>query len=303
MARPRASSRPRKSCGSENLTPLSEEVLRLRLQALNLPITGSKAVLVHRLKAATHPRKGITSRPSKTQAVARANTSTRSTKWATSAHHEQPQPATVQAPDAVLSGEDSEEEPKETYSDLDESLVEDFEEATYNTGNSFTPAQLATIESTVQSSVDRALQSFSISANHSFMGATPPYSGTQPRRAGTATPLGLHRPLDRSLEDKILRAHTPNRVSFRQPTTYVANLKDPCASSSTDKVAVPHVPVPSRNCAAVDVPPTTLSSPVPPVSQRTAQGPTGVPAPAIMANGKSGHSQETFCAPYPPQLM
>ena len=70
------------------------------------------------------------------------------------------------------------------------------------------------------------------------MGATPPYSGTQPRRAGTATPLGLHRPLDRSLEDKILRAHTPNRVSFRQPTTYVASLKDPCASSSTDKVAV-----------------------------------------------------------------
>ena len=37
------------------------------------------------------------------------------------------------------------------------------------------------------------------------MGAIPPYSGTQPRRAGTATPLGLHRPLDRSLEDKILR--------------------------------------------------------------------------------------------------
>ena len=37
------------------------------------------------------------------------------------------------------------------------------------------------------------------------MGATPPYSGTQPRRAGTATPLGLHRPLERSLKDKILR--------------------------------------------------------------------------------------------------
>ena len=60
-----------------------------------------------------------------------------------------------------------------------------------------TPAQLATIESTVQSSVDRALQSFSISANLPFMDATPPYSDTQPRRAGTATPL--------SLEDKILR--------------------------------------------------------------------------------------------------
>ena len=65
---------------------------------------------------------------------------------------------------------------------------------------------LATIESTVQSSVDRALQSFSISANLPFMGATPSYSGTQPRRPGTATPLGLHRPLERSLKDKILRS-------------------------------------------------------------------------------------------------
>ena len=71
-----------------------------------------------------------------------------------SADHEKPEPATVEAPDAVLSGEDSEEEPVETYSDLDDSLVEDFEETTHNTGNSFTPAQLATIETTVQSSGD-----------------------------------------------------------------------------------------------------------------------------------------------------
>ena len=65
---------------------------------------------------------------------------------------------------------------------------------------------LATIESTVQSSVDRAFQSFSISANLPFMGATPSYGGTQPRRPGTATPLGLHRPLERSLKDKILQS-------------------------------------------------------------------------------------------------
>ena len=88
----------------------------------------------------------------------------------------------------------------------EDEVVEDFEEAKHNTGNSFTPAQLATIESTVQSSVDHALKSFSISGNLPFMGAKPPYSGTQPRRAGTATPLVLHRPLDRSLEDKILLA-------------------------------------------------------------------------------------------------
>ena len=156
-ARRRTSSKPRKSRGSQNFTSLSEEVLRLRLRALNLPITGGKAVLVRRLRAATHPPKGITSRPSKTQAVTRANTNTRSTRRATSEDHEQPEPAIVQSPEAVLSGEDSEEELEETYSDLDDPLVEVFEETTHNTGNSFTHAQLATIESTVQSSVDRSL--------------------------------------------------------------------------------------------------------------------------------------------------
>ena len=75
-------------------------------------------------------------------------------------------------------------------------------------------------------------------------------------------------------------------MSVRQPTTRVASLKDPCASSLTDEVAVLHVPVPSRTCAAVAVPPTTLSSPAPPVSQRTAQGPIRVSAPATVANDK-----------------
>ena len=98
MASPRASSKLRKPRSSENLTSLSKEVLRIHLQALNLSTIGRKAVLVHRLKAATHPRKGITPRPSKTQAVTRANTSNRSTRRATSAHHEQLEPATLSSP-------------------------------------------------------------------------------------------------------------------------------------------------------------------------------------------------------------
>ena len=51
-------------------------------------------------------------------------------------------------------------------------------------------------------------------------------------------------------------------------------------------MAVLHVPVPSRTCAAADVPPSTLSPPAQPVSQRTAQGLAGVPAPATKANDK-----------------
>jgi len=84
---------------------------------------------------------------------------------------------TVQAPEAVLLFKDSEEEPVETYSNLDDPLVEDFEETMHNTGNSFTPAQITTIESTAQSFMDPSLQSFSISANLPFVGVTPPYSG------------------------------------------------------------------------------------------------------------------------------
>ena len=136
-----------------------------------------KGCLVCQLKASTHPEKGITSRLSKTQVITRANTRTRSKRWTTSAHHEL-EPVTIQAPKAVLSYNNSEEEPVETYSNLDDPLVEGFEETTHNTGNSFTPAQIATIESTVQSFMDCTLQSFSISANLPFVGVTPPYSDT-----------------------------------------------------------------------------------------------------------------------------
>ena len=104
MASPRVSTKLRKPRSSENLTSLSEEVLRIHLQALNPSIIGRKAVLVRRLKAATHPRKGITSRPSKTQAVTRANTSTRSTRRATSAHHQQLEPATLSSPSGCYIG-------------------------------------------------------------------------------------------------------------------------------------------------------------------------------------------------------
>ena len=91
MASPRVSTKLRKPRSSENLTSLSEEVLRIHLQALNPSIIGRKAVLVRRLKA-------------KTQAVTRANTSTRSTRRATSAHHQQLEPATLSSPSGCYIG-------------------------------------------------------------------------------------------------------------------------------------------------------------------------------------------------------
>ena len=189
MARPRVSSKPGKSHGSENLTSLSEEVLRLRLQALNLPISGSKAVLVRRLKATTHPRKGITSRPSKTSQNQYSfhKASHICTPWTAGT-------CDCSSPWSVLfyrmrTPRKSRWRPTPTW------MILWWRTSRRQRLTRGIPLPLlATIESTVQSSVDRALQSFSISANLPFMGATPSYGGTQPRRPGTATPLGLHRP-------------------------------------------------------------------------------------------------------------
>ena len=53
MVHPRSmSSGKRTSAQRENLSALSSEVLKLRLQALNLPITGSRGQLLARLKKA-----------------------------------------------------------------------------------------------------------------------------------------------------------------------------------------------------------------------------------------------------------
>ena len=55
MARPRRTishSNRASSRGEQDLSALSSEVLKLRLQALNLPITGSKGQLLNRLKRA-----------------------------------------------------------------------------------------------------------------------------------------------------------------------------------------------------------------------------------------------------------
>ena len=57
MARPSGTQKvaSTRQCRQENLASLSTEVLRLRLQVANLPITGRKAEMISRLKAAIQP--------------------------------------------------------------------------------------------------------------------------------------------------------------------------------------------------------------------------------------------------------
>ena len=207
MARPRgiqkvASARQRRK---ENLASLSTEVIRLRLQAANLPITGSKAVMISRLKAAIQPRPSQP--PSSGRVSKRAARSTKTT-----------------APRLGRADPTNADRVPDDASDKSSSVgsVDGFEEddvdlasfglsapqraPTDSQPGPFTDAQMAAIQDTVRLSLEQAINSRSCPSTEPFSSPPPPITLTpSPRRQGAATPLGLHRPLDRNLEDKILR--------------------------------------------------------------------------------------------------
>lgn len=169
---------------------------------------------MQRLKTAINPGNRLVPRRFTTKAPATRRATTALRRTTRQAANSQPVP---QTPDADIepidkldaaSGKNIDEESADTFSNFADPLVleEDVDaEPTPGQRSTFTPDQPATIESTVKSSFDRALQNFSLSGSLPVLGVTPPSTGTQPRRPGTAFPLGLHRPLDRSLEDKIFR--------------------------------------------------------------------------------------------------
>ena len=66
----------------------------------------------------------------------------------------------------------------------------------------FTATQLTAIQDNVKSSLDQALQSFPWSLGHD---QKPGTFNTPHRRSGSAAPVGLNRPLEQNLQDKILR--------------------------------------------------------------------------------------------------
>ena len=88
--------------------------------------------------------------------------------------------------------------------ELFEEQMEDFEpDQAHDRALVFTPAQLAAIQDTVSSTVQAALSSFpnrEATARMYLDQSTP-----TPRSQNVATPLGLNRPMDKSLKDKILR--------------------------------------------------------------------------------------------------
>ena len=115
----------------------------------------------------------------------------------------------------------------------------------------FTTEQLAAIQQTVQQSVAEAMYSHrsqvvpdTVQPFHPFPAAS---SGLPHRRPGAATPLGFQRALEKSTEDKILRAPTTATATARVPTLPASNPgPGPCASDLTVRPGVlPVLPVPT----------------------------------------------------------
>ena len=210
MARPRGAPkpqarnhRPRHPENRENLASLTLQVLRLRLQALNLPITGSKVQLVKCLEKASQ----LTQRPlarTRKQAgrVCKGKGKSRVVRPAVA----QPDPITEDIAEATddsssVSSQDALDMPLDV-DPVKQSVLPDSQ-------TPFTTEQLAAIQQTVQQSVAEAMYSHrsqvvpdTIQPFHPFPAAS---SGPPHGRSGAATPLGFQRALEKSTEDKILR--------------------------------------------------------------------------------------------------
>ena len=211
MVRPRAAlNTNRSSAQREDLAVLSSEVLKLRLQALNLPITGSKGQLLTRLKKAllvntgSERTRGRTTRgkigktPQRRTPCTAAN---RQSAGHTAGHsalsvemHEHAQ----EPEDSALSDNASSSSLEEMFGQDD---PEDPEEPVSTAQQSLSPAQRTAIEAIVSASVSNALVAFRTPEG----GHVSPPLGQGSCTPGMASPLGLTRPVDRHLEDKILR--------------------------------------------------------------------------------------------------
>ena len=190
MARPRAPKRSQNGRSQDKLSSLSREVLQLRLQALSLPITGSKQQLISRLNAALRNPPPRADRA----ASSRVRKSSKRPRRVSQPEREQ----ITETSDVESTEELAVDESDDGASSIGGLVVDN----TPTPASLFTDDQLRVLQHTVELSVEQALRGTRGRAGDSTVPQTP---SVFPRPAGTATPLGLHRPLDRTLEDKILR--------------------------------------------------------------------------------------------------
>ena len=192
----------------EDLSKLSNEVLRLCLQNLNLPITGSHSQLVQNLRAAlgsnaataaNEPGQIGDRRVLKPHSGCQRVQRTRTGKnCRIAAEPGVPKTSTVEQ---LVSYEEVDK-----FSDAGSSVDDLLSPPAMPTDSAdrlFTPAQLSAIQDTALSSISAALANFPRSGNLPLDLAA--LSTRSHHASNVATPLGINRPLDQTLEDKILR--------------------------------------------------------------------------------------------------
>ena len=199
MVRPRSKSS--KATRIDDFKTLSSEVLRVRLQNLNLPITGSRARMLERLRLATNSAPAVVQRlPSGRPHNGRVHKN-KNKPSSNVRVRPRPQPIVITEQADVDTHSSDEDERSDVDSAVDE-LFEDVE-AQILQDAVFSPAQMSAIQETMSTSVNEALRVFN---NHEAQARFSDDLRTpSPRSLNTATPLGLHRPLEKTLEDKILR--------------------------------------------------------------------------------------------------
>ena len=208
MVLPRvASTTNRPSAQREYLSVLSSEVLQLRLQAMNLPISGSKGQLLARIKTALSGTTGsVRTRNLTARGTAGKSRQRRAPRLAANRRSAgqipvRPEPS-VETPEHVPEQGDSALSENVSSCSIEDMLGQDDpEEPVTPAQQSFSPAQRTTIEVIVTESVSNALVAFRAPEN----GHVSPPLDQRSRAPGMASPLGLTRPVDRHLEDKILR--------------------------------------------------------------------------------------------------
>ena len=195
MVRPRSKSS--KATRTDDFKTLSSKVLRLCLQNLNLPITESRARMLERLRLATNSAPAVVQRLPRGRphnGRVHKNKNKPSSNVCVRPH---PQPIVpIEQADVETHSSDEDER-----SDVDSAVDELFEdvEAQILQDAVFSPAQMSPIQETVSTSVNEALRVFN---NHEAQARfSDDLRALSPHSLNTATPLGLHRPLEKSLVD------------------------------------------------------------------------------------------------------
>ena len=274
MVRPRSSSSAnRTSTQCENLSALSSGVLKLRLQALNLPITGSRGQLLARLE------KALPGNTSKTSVRTQKKTSL-GTKAVQTRHHranqatdrqQSAQTANRASSRAELHKDESEDNAlsdEASSSSIDEMFERDKPEPPASQSQTtLSSAQRAAIEEIVAESISNALVALRAPESSPVL----PPADQHPRTPGMASPLGLSRPVECNLEEKILRE------SLALPRH--------SASTSTSPPVGSAITATTCMCAVAVIP--AVTSPYPAPSNHPAtQVPPSHPHPASVARSK-----------------